>query len=99
MVNIEELIEKPLKAIQRLREVFNSDEGGDIVARTVAQALCSGSSRALDRVPILSRKILVEVGIANIHRCRARMMPLPELFGKTRCRIFLYFKFRRAGSG
>lgn len=60
MVDIEELIEKPLQTMERLRAGFNSD---DVMARTVAQALCSGSCPALDRVPVLSQKALAQVRI------------------------------------
>lgn len=61
-INVEELIRRPLEAIERLRiDIAASDAEGDSISRKVAEALSSGDHPALDKIPLLSRENLLQV--------------------------------------
>ncbi len=74
-IDTEELISRPLDVIARLRAELkardagtgtgtgtgSSGEEGALLIAAISEALCSGASPALDRVPVLSRESLAEV--------------------------------------
>lgn len=73
-IDVEELIARPLDVITRLRVELkardagtdnNTNSGGGeetaLLAGAISEALCSGTSPALDQVPLLSREALAEV--------------------------------------
>lgn len=70
-VDIDELIARPLDAIERLRvelKAAGEDAGGEAeessrLAGLVSAVLLSGAASALCRVPLLSRKALGEVRV------------------------------------
>lgn len=67
-IDIDELIARPLDVISRLRvdlkertECSNDGNQKGRLAAAISDALCSGDSPALERVPVLSREYLTEV--------------------------------------
>lgn len=62
-INVEELIRRPLEAIERLRvDIAASDaEGASLLSRRVAEALSSGDHPALHKIPLLSQENLLQV--------------------------------------
>lgn len=66
-IDIDELIARPLDVISRLRvdlkKRTESGAGDDkgCLAAVISDALCSGDSPALEKVPVLSRECLSEV--------------------------------------
>lgn len=69
-INIEELIARPLDVIARLKvdlqastenDPGDDSKGGAVLTAAISEALCSGASPALDKVPVLSRQCLAEV--------------------------------------
>ena len=73
-IDVEELIARPLDVIARLRGELKArdattNSGGEesaLLAEAISDALCSGSSPALAKVPVLSRESLAEV--CAVHR-------------------------------
>ncbi|CAN0394546.1 unnamed protein product, partial [Ectocarpus sp. 12 AP-2014] len=68
-MDVDELIARPLDVIARLRRELKasgnrstdtSDGESALLGATISDALCSGSSPALDRVPMLSRESLAK---------------------------------------
>lgn len=74
-MDIDELIARPLDAVERLRAEIKAKSGdasedraedggiGLSLAEAIAEALKAGPCPALDRVPVLSRKSFAEVGL------------------------------------
>ena len=66
-IDIDELIARPLGVTSRLRVKLNEQtesaagDEEDRLAAAVAEALCSGDSPAIEKVPVLSRERLAEV--------------------------------------
>lgn len=66
-IDIAELIARPLDVIARLRVELKArdnnsgDEESALLAAAISDALCSGASPALDKVPVLCRDSLAEV--------------------------------------
>eukprot|EP00752_Nemacystus_decipiens_P010697 g9526.t2 len=85
-IDIEELIARPLDVIARLRAELKArgasidgstnggDEDGALLAEAISDALCSGSSPALHRVPVLCRESLAEGKLAANSLVRYRGM-------------------------
>ena len=73
-IDVEELIARPLDVIARLRGELKArdattNSGGEesaLLAEAISDGLCSGSSPALAKVPLLSRESLAEV--CAVHR-------------------------------
>ncbi|CAM9320213.1 unnamed protein product [Scytosiphon promiscuus] len=80
-IDIEELIARPLDVIARLRGELKARDGSGSgtqesaqVAKAISEALCSGASPPLERVPVLSRESLAEGKLAANSLVRYRGM-------------------------
>lgn len=70
-MDVDELIARPLDVIARLRGELKATSDGEsaLLGATISDALCSGSSPALDKVPILSRESLAKVRRCHVILC------------------------------